>query len=170
MSDLRSSTVPPLGEHDHLRGDAHAPLVIFYGDFSCPFCAVAHSQLKTLRLRLAFRHFALASRPRALALACAVEAAGRQEAFWELHDALLEDQAHTEDPHLWAHATRLGLDLERFQEDRRSEEVLGRVRADLPGALRAAVAQTPTLFVDGVAHPGPPSPGLLETLSQRAVR
>jgi protein-disulfide isomerase len=170
MADLTSSQIPPLAGAEHVRGAPQDRLVILYGDFSCPRCALTHSRLAFLPVRLVFRHFALASRPRALTLACAVEAAGRQGAFWELHDALLEDQAHSEDPHLWAHAQRLGLDVARLQSDRRSPQVAERVRADLRGGLRAGVAQTPTLFVDGIAYPGAPSGDLLALLRGGAVR
>ena len=41
MSDLRSAPVPPLRDDDHVRGgDDGGPLVVFYGDFACPRCAV----------------------------------------------------------------------------------------------------------------------------------
>ena len=45
-----------------------------------------------------------------------------------MHDALFDDQARLEDPHLWARARRLGLDLARFDADRRSDAVAERVR------------------------------------------
>ena len=40
----------------------------------------------------------------------------------------------------------LGLDLERFDADRRSEPVAERVKGDLRAGVRAGVATTPTLF------------------------
>ena len=106
-------------------------------------------------MRVCFRHFPVsASHPRARAAACAAEAAGLQGAFWAMHDALFADPARLEDPHLWARAERLGLDLERFDADRRAPAVVERVRADLRGGLRAGVATTPTLALEGVLHPG----------------
>jgi protein-disulfide isomerase len=170
MVDLSSSPVPPLGEQDHVRGETHLPLLIIYADFSCPFCALAHERLRNAPIRLVFRHFALRSRPRAAALAAASEAAALQGAFWKMHDALYDDPARTEDPHLWEHVKRLGLDLERFQDDRRSVPVLGRIRSDLESGLRAGVASTPTLFLDGVAHPGPPTAELLAAVAEPVVR
>jgi 2-hydroxychromene-2-carboxylate isomerase len=71
-----------------------------------------------------------------------------------MHDALFDDQGRLEDPHLWARAERLGLDVGRFDADRRSDAVLERVRADLRGGLRAGVATTPAAFLDGVLHGG----------------
>ena len=55
-------------------------------------------------------------------LHAASEAAALQseEAFWGFWDSLLADRAHVDDPHLWERAERFGLDLERFERDRRS--------------------------------------------------
>ena len=86
-------------------------------------------------MRVCFRHFPVAPRIRARwPAACAAEAAALQGAFWPMHDALFADQGRLEDPHLWARAERLGLDVERFDADRRSDAVLARVQ----GATSAA--------------------------------
>lgn len=162
MSDLRSAALPPLAPDDHVRGDPAAPLLIVYSDFSCPHCAVAHARLRGAPVRQAFRHFALAARhPRAVALACAAEAAGVQGRFWEMHDALFEDAGRVDDPHLWERAQRLRLDLERFEADRRDPRIAERVRAQVRAAMRGGVTTTPTLVLDGELHPGPPSAELL---------
>jgi protein-disulfide isomerase len=137
-------------EDDHVRGDTDAPLVIVYADFTCPYCAVAHERLSRLRVRRVFRHLALkAKHPRAVALACAAEAAAAQGAFWPFHDAVYADQGHIDDPHLWALAERLGLDLDRFEADRRSEAVAERVRRDTQAAVLAGAMTTPTFFRSG---------------------
>ncbi len=161
---LRSSAVPALREDDHVRGDG--PLVIFYADFSCPRCALAWERLAAAEVRLAFRHLALkAKHPRAVALAQAVEAAGGQGGFWELAAALYADQGRTEDPHLWAQCERLGLDVERWEADRRSEAVAARVTRDVRDALRGGAVATPTLFADGAMLAGPPDAAWLATLA-----
>jgi len=69
-----------------------------------------------------------------------------QGRFWEMHDALFADQGRLEDPHLWERASALGLDLARFEADRRSEAVLARVRRDFESGVRAGVVTTPTVF------------------------
>jgi protein-disulfide isomerase len=129
--------------------------MIVYGDYECPFCAAVELRLRPLALRVAFRHFPVqGSHPRALAAAHAAEAAAAQGAFWAMHDALFDDQGRLEDPHLWARAERLGLDVERFDADRRSAAVAERVRAQFHGGVRAGIVTTPTLFVDGERHAG----------------
>jgi protein-disulfide isomerase len=156
-----SSPPPEPGPEDHVRGGG--PVVIEYADLECPFCARAHRILKQLPITRVFRHFPVTSKhPRARALAHAAEAAALQGRFWEMHDSLLEDQAHIDDPHLWARARGLELDLERFESDRRSELVAQRVERDFQSGIRAGVATTPTQFVDGAPHPGLPSDRFLE--------
>jgi protein-disulfide isomerase len=168
MSGLGSAPLPPLGNEDHLTGPAGrawAPLVIVYADYECPFCAVLHERLTARETVWAFRHFPVRSKhPRAWAAACAAEAAGLQGRFWEMHHALYADQGRLDDPHLWARAERLGLDVARFDADRRSDAIEARVRRDFEGGIRAGVVTTPTAFIDGVAHPGVPDDATLDRL------
>ena len=118
-------------------------------------------------MRRVFRHFPVVSKhPRARVLAHAAEAAALQGRFWEFHDSLYADQAPLDDPHLWARCEGLGIDLERFDADRRSEPVAERVRADFRSGIRAGVTTTPTLVVDGAVYPGVPAAELLRRLGR----
>jgi protein-disulfide isomerase len=150
VGDLRSAPVPEPRADDHVRGAPGAPLVVMYGDYTCPHCATAHARLAGAPVRLLFRHFALkAKHPRAVPLAHVAEAAALQGAFWPFHDALYADPGRVADPHLWARAEALGLDVERLDADRRGEEVAARVRRDVQEGMRAGVMATPTLFLPG---------------------
>ena len=143
-----SAGPPEPGPDDHLRGEG--PLVVAYADFECHHCALVHLRLRELAVTRVFRHFPVNSKhPRSRALAHAAEAAGRQGAFWAMHDSLLEDQAHLDDPHLWERVERLGLDLDRFEADRRSGGVAERVERDFRSGIRAGVTSTPALFMGG---------------------
>jgi protein-disulfide isomerase len=140
-------------------------VVIEYADLECPYCARAHLILKRLPVKRVFRHFPIVSKhPRARVLAAAAEAAGLQGRFWEMHDSLLEDQGHLDDPHLWRRAEELGLDLARFEADRRSEALAERVERDFRSGIRAGVTTTPTQFLNGIAHPGVPGASFREAL------
>ena len=140
-------------------------MVLEYADLECPYCAQAHLILKRLPITRVFRHFPVVSKhPRARVLAAAAEAAGRQGRFWEMHDSLLEDQGHLDDPHLWDRARRLGLDLARFEADRRSAAVGERVERDFRSGIRAGVATTPTQFLAGRPHPGVPGETFLAAI------
>jgi protein-disulfide isomerase len=112
-------------------------------------------QLRSRAVRVVFRHFPIrGSHPRAHAAAHAAEAAAEQGAFWEMHDLLFADQGRLEDPHLWDRAQRLGLDVERFEADRRSDRIAQRVKQQFHGGVRAGVATTPTVFVNGETYSG----------------
>jgi protein-disulfide isomerase len=116
-------------------------------------------------VRFVWRHMPLVDlHPRAEAAAQASEAAAAQGRFWEMHDRLYGDQGRLDDPHLWRRAQELGLDLARFDSDRRSGAVGERVERDFRAGVRAGVVTTPTLFVDGVAHAGVPTEALLARL------
>ena len=119
--------------------------MIVYGEYECPYCAAEMGKLNGVTL--VFRHFPVVSKhPRSRRLAAAAEAAGLQGRFWEMHDSLFADQGHLDDPHLWQRARELGLDLDRFEADRRSEAVAARVERDFRSGIAAGVMKTPTLF------------------------
>jgi protein-disulfide isomerase len=150
VAELGSAPLPDPDADDHQRGPADGPLLIEYADFECPYCAALSVALADVPAHRVFRHFPVrSSHPRAWAAACAAEAAGRQGRFWEMHDALFADQGRLEDPHLWRRAEALGLDLERFDADRRSDAVRERVRRDFHSGVRAGVVTTPTVFAAG---------------------
>jgi protein-disulfide isomerase len=143
--DLSSAPIPPVGPDDHVAGEGEG--VVVYADLGCPHCAGAWARLRAVDGRLVFRHFPISSKhPRAPALHMAAEAAGNQGQFFAMVDSLYADRGHVDDPHLWARAERLGLELERFEAERRSEPVRLRVRRDFESGIRAGVAGTPASF------------------------
>jgi protein-disulfide isomerase len=157
MDDLRSAPPPSLREDDHVRGDPDGAVVIFYADFTCPRCALAHERLTAHNAHVVFRHMALRAKDeRALPAACAAEAAAAQGAFWPFADALYADQGRLDDPHLWDRARALDLDVERFDADRKGELAADKVQRDTRAALAAGATTTPMLFADGIVHPGVP--------------
>jgi protein-disulfide isomerase len=145
MTELTSAAVPPIGPDDHVRGEGEA--LIVYADLGCPHCAAAWAEIAARPGALVFRHFPVASKhPRSPALHAAAEAAGAQAGFFEMVDSLYADRGRVDDPHLWQRAERLGLDLERFEADRRSDTVAARVRRDFESGIRAGVTSTPAVF------------------------
>lgn len=146
MEDLTSAPIPPVGPEDHVHGEGEEGLIV-YADLGCPHCAAAWGGLRERPGRLVFRHFPVKSKhPRAPALHAAAEAAGIQGRFFDMVDSLYADRGRVDDPHLWQRVEGLGLDLERFETDRRSEEVQTRIRRDFQSGIRGGVAGTPALF------------------------
>jgi protein-disulfide isomerase len=150
-ADLTSAPVPAFGPGDHVRGEGRE--AILYLDLACPRCAAAWARLAAPEPRIVFRHFPVASKhPRAPALHAASEAValqGGESAFWDLVDSIYRDQARVDDPHLWERVRGQGLDLERFERERRSDAVAQRLWRDFEGGIRAGVTGTPAWFVDG---------------------
>lgn len=169
MVGLGSAPVPEVGADDHVTGEGGS-LVVEYGDFECPFCAVLSVALSRAPVRTVFRHFPVrSSHPRAWPAACAAEAADVQGRFWEMHEALFADQGRLEDPHLWERAAALGLDLERFDSDRRGEAARERVQRDFRSGIRAGVVTTPSVFIDGELFAGKAAIAAVEDLGQRLL-
>ena len=144
--DLTSAAVPPIGPEDHVRGEGEAA-----DRLRRPRLPALRRRLggdrRAAPARLVFRHFPVASKhPRSPALHAAAEAAGRPGQFFEMVDSLYADRGRVDDPHLWERAERLGLDLERFEADRRSECGAARVRRDFESGIRAGVTGTPAVF------------------------
>ena len=171
MVGLGSAPVPEVGADDHVTGRGGA-LVVEYGDFECPYCAVLSVALSRAPVR-AGASFAISPSahltPVRWPAACAAEAADVQGRFWEMHEALFADQGRLEDPHLWERAAALGLDLERFDSDRRGEAARARVQRDFRSGIRAGVVTTPSVFIDGELFAGKAAIAAVEDLGQRLL-
>jgi protein-disulfide isomerase len=159
---------------DHVRGPSDAPVIVEYGDYECPYSRLALRAIEQVErqlggdVRFAFRHFPLTEvHPHALAASAAAEAAALQDRFWEMHATLYHRQKALEEPDLSRYAAELGLDLDAFDRDRRSEPVLARVRRDVEsGESSGEVRGTPTLFIGGVLYEGPhDAPSLIRELT-----
>jgi protein-disulfide isomerase len=168
-------TVEPLDEAvDHVRGTPSGTVIVEYGDYECPYSRKAYRQIQRVEstldgIRFAFRQFPLTTiHPHALAASAAAEAAALQDRFWDMHDLLFHRQTALEDQELRAYASELGLELDRFDSDRRSDAVLERIERDVrSGIASGEVRGTPTLFIDGRLYRGSyDAATLIEVLSR----
>jgi protein-disulfide isomerase len=134
--------------------------LVEYGDFECPFCGQAEPVLRELLrdftdVRYVWRHLPLTDvHVHAQLAAEAAEAAAEQDAFWEMHDLLLDHQDALNADDLIRYATQLGLDFERFANDLRKGVGAARVADDVDGADLSGVNGTPTFFINGRRHYG----------------
>ncbi len=148
-------------ERDHIRGPVDAPVTVLeYGDFECPYCGLAEPALRELLrehgdVAYVWRHLPLNDvHPNAQQAAEAAEAAAEQDAFWEMHDLLLEHQDALGFRDLLGYASRLGLDVERFEDDLRRRSGAGRIAQDVDSADLSGVSGTPSFFINGLRHYG----------------
>jgi protein-disulfide isomerase len=108
------------------------------------------------RLCFAFRHFPLTNvHPHAERAAEAAEAAGKQGAFWEMHDVLFENQSALDYDDIAEYAAALGLNVSRLINEVLSGAHAPRVREDFATGVRSGVNGTPTFFINGARYDGP---------------
>ena len=163
---------------DHLLGSADAGVVLVeYGDYECPYCKSAAVVIPVLRRRFdgnlcyVTRHFPLPDvHPNAALAAEAVEAAGAQGKFWEMHELLFARQDRLQLADLLRYAVELGLDVGAFEADLTSARFADRVAADVEGAEAAGVAGTPTFFINDRRYVGAYDVDSLEGALREALR
>jgi protein-disulfide isomerase len=117
-------------------------------------------------VRLVFRNRPLPElHPDAVMAARAAVCAGRQDKFWEMHDAMFKDQSALGEAALKDTAARLGLDRRRFEsclDDARG--TLQALSVDNQAANELGVNSTPYFFIDGLPVRGMLPPEQLEKL------
>lgn len=143
------------------RGPKDAKITIIeFSDFQCPFCsrgtATMHEVLEAYPndVKLVFKNLPLPMHPQAEPAAKAALAAGKQNKFWEFHDALFKNQQKLGDEYYMTVAKDLGLDLEKFKADMASAEIAQQIDADKKIAASLNINGTPGFFVNGVAVRG----------------
>ena len=159
-----ASLTLPVGERDHVRGPATAPVTLVeYGDYECSSCGEAYPVVEELRralgdrLRFVFRNFPLAvMHPHAQSAAEAAEAAGAHNKFWEMHDTLYTHQDALDGAHLISYAVALGLDPTSLRRDLDAHSYAERVREDFLSGVKSGVNGTPTFFIGGIRYNGLP--------------
>lgn len=148
-------------ETDWVRGDVNAQVsLVEYADFQCPACGYYAPLVKRLfessstTMKLVFRHFPLPQHMNAIPASLAAEAAGKQGKFWEMYDVLFEKQIEWEkvtdpQPVFEGYAKTLGLNIEQFSLDMKSDELKKKIDGDARGGIRGKVNSTPTFFING---------------------
>ena len=149
-------------EPAHVRGGPKAPVMVEeFGDFECQTCFLVWPILKQAqaeygsRLSVTFREFPLNQHTHAREAARAAEAAGLQGRFWEMHDALYANRLawlnalDTRTAIINSCATKVGLDLNRFEKDMDGKEVAKRLVDDMERVNSLELDRTPTIFING---------------------
>jgi protein-disulfide isomerase len=156
--------------------------LIEYGDFECPACGLYYPTVQQLKekykgkVTFQFRHFPLTEiHQNALISARAAEAAGLQGKFFEMHDRLYEGQqawkSETNPTSIFEqYAQSLGLDINKFREDMRSERVNDIVQADRAEARKQKYSSTPTFILDGKKLEPEPSVDYFSKLLDEAIK
>lgn len=149
---------------DHIYGKADSKVTLIeYADYQCPGCASEHLKLKVIldeykdKIRFVFRNFPLTTiHANAKAAAGAVESAGLQDKYWEMHNKIYESQnawsnlSESERGKFFEnYAKDLGLDVNKFNSDIASKSVINKINYDKALGEKAKVQGTPTFFLNG---------------------
>jgi protein-disulfide isomerase len=151
-------------DDDPVLGDPDAPVTLIeFSDYECPFCGrfysdalgqIKENYIDTGKAKLIIRDFPLSFHPRAvpsaIAAECIQELAG-DEAYFEYHDLLFENQGDLSDSALRRHAETVGVDTGDWDSCYADEDgaVRAEVNADFKAGQAAGVSGTPTVFVNG---------------------
>jgi protein-disulfide isomerase len=152
--DIAIGDSPVLGKKD-------APVTIVeFSDFQCPYCVREYPKLQQIlkdypnQVRLVFKHFPLAFHTKARPVHAAAETAKRRlgpEAFWKIHDWVMDNPKNLEPEDLKGYARRVGLEpesLDTIWNDPNSMNDL--LASDLEEAKKCKVTGTPTILINGL--------------------
>lgn len=139
-------------------------IVEFY-DFECPHCKFLSEAWPTLleefgdRIRVYHKQFPLQSHPNAAAASAAALAAHAQGAYFPFHELVFANQSRLQQasnplPLFDAWAEELGLNLQRFAQDRVAAETAAAIARDRQEGMTAGIMGTPALYFDGVMWMG----------------
>lgn len=147
---------------NHVIGEGKSGVTLVeYGDYECPYCGEYYPIVKQVQaefndqITFQFRNFPLTSiHQNAFAGARAAEAAGLQDKFWQMHDALYQNQnqwAQSSNPTQFfnQYAQQIGLNVTQFKEDYSSTKVNDLINADMAAGNKLGINATPTFLLDG---------------------
>ena len=165
-SKIQPATTQSGNIADHVFGNKNAKVVLIeYGDFQCPGCGSVYPTIKAVsekykdNLAFVFRNFPLTNlHPNARAAAAAAETAGLMGKYWQMHDALYENQdgwseasANDRTDLFAGYAEQIGLNKATFTKDldAKSSQVNKKINFDIALGRKDSVSATPTFYLNG---------------------
>lgn len=161
-------TIPELKKvqaGDHTKwSKANKSIVVEYSDLQCPACRQFHDYITqnldtdkkiTDNVTFVYKHFPLTQiHKNAYRAALAAEAAGKQNKFFEMSDALFTSQekwSGESNPtdYFMTLVKKLKLDAEKFKKDMDSTEVINQVKSNMEEGNKNGINSTPTFFLNG---------------------
>lgn len=167
---------------DWIKGNKDAPVTLVeYLDFECESCGAYYPVIKRLseefgnEVRFVNRYFPLPGHKNSMTSALAVEAAGRQGKYWEIHNIVFENQRdwgekQASDPKIFEnYARQIGLDMDQYIKDIASQELKDRIERDRKSGQKLGLTGTPTFFLNGKKIDDPRGYEDFKALMQSAI-
>lgn len=131
-----------------IQGGVNSKVILIeFSDFQCPYCAEAHETLKQFvashqdKVALVYKHYPIAQiHSEAMSAATASWAAHQQNEFWQYHNFLFGHQEQLGESLYLQAAKDLGLDLAKFERDRKSQAAIDAVNKDMELAERLGIS------------------------------
>ncbi|MCL4419248.1 DsbA family protein [Patescibacteria group bacterium] len=147
------------GEYLPASTSAKVTLVEF-GDYECPACSIYSPFVQKLltdfagKFNYGFRNYPLTQHKNAPISSYAVEAAGLQGKYWQMHEkvyATQSDWATLTDPATTfvGYAKDMGLDVNKFTSDLGSQAVKDKVQSDFNDGTTIGITETPSFYLNG---------------------
>lgn len=159
---VRRNTKAMIGDSPTMGAIDRKIVMVEFSDFQCPYCAAANQNVKQFmakhkdKVTLVYKHFPLTqAHPEALPAARAAWAANKQGKFWEYQEALFANQAKLGEALYLETATKLKLDLGKFNTDRKVADP--EIVKDFRLGRQIGVEGTPTFILNGELLAGPAS-------------
>ncbi|QTA90475.1 thioredoxin domain-containing protein [Desulfonema magnum] len=144
-----------------VMGSKDAPITIIeFTDFQCPYCSRAARTVERVlkkypgKVRLALKNNPLDFHKQALPAASAALAANKQGKFWEYHDLLFKNASDLNEEMFVKFAEDLSLDVEKFNKDRNSDEIIVQIEAEREEAEKYKLKGTPSFVANGIVIRG----------------
>ena len=133
--------------------DAKVTLVEF-SDFECPFCAAARPILEEYvkarpQVRLCWMAYPLPMHPNAIVAGQAAMFARDAGKFWQMHDALFDNQLSISEDFIRQLLGKQGLDVKAFEKAVAAKKYVDELEASKEAGKKASVDSTPSIFVNG---------------------
>ncbi len=134
-------------------------VMIEFGDYRCGYCRRVQDTLKELRAEykdrvlFTYKAFPILSEESYNA-ALAVSAAHLQGKFWEYNSKIWDGQSRLGEELYIEAAEAVGLDIEKFNKDRESDEIKQRIAYSSELAQKNGGSGTPFFLINGVGVSG----------------
>jgi len=125
--------------------------IVVFNSFTCGFCRKASPVLNRVlqkypdKVRLVYRHFIRNEMD--IVAANAVECAGEQNKFWQMHDQIFEDNSN--EFNFNRYAQNLSMDVSQFKKCLTENKFTNKIRNDSEMGQQLGIQGTPTFIING---------------------